>query len=59
MPTTTTEATPKADAPTLRRVAVESSTDPRTVAAFLAGRDVRPLSRERIERALKKLGMRP
>lgn len=36
----------------VRKVAVLSETDPRTVRRVLAGRAVRPLSRARIERAL-------
>jgi hypothetical protein len=39
-----------------RAVAVEAAVDPRTVRRFIAGEDVRPMVRERIERALVRLG---
>ncbi len=41
-----------------RRIAVLAEVDPATVAKFLAGGSVRPLSRMRIERAMGKLGLR-
>lgn len=45
------------DPPTLRKIAVASeSTDERTIAAYLDGRAVRPISAERIERGLRALG---
>jgi DNA-binding LacI/PurR family transcriptional regulator len=42
-----------------RRIAVLAEVDPATVAKFLAGGSVRPLSRMRIERAMVKLGLHP
>jgi hypothetical protein len=41
----------------LRQVAVEASTDPRTVERVLRGKPTRGLQRERIELALIKLGI--
>ena len=39
----------------LRRLAVESMTDPRTCRAYLEGRPVRELSAERIQAAIRRL----
>jgi len=38
-----------------RRVAVDSRTDPRTVAKLLAGKPIRPMTRERIVDAMRDL----
>ena len=37
------------------RIAAAAQCDPRTVRSYLAGQDVRPLLKERIEMALKEL----
>lgn len=47
----------KLNAPTIRRLSVESETHPATVVRFLAGKSVRALSRQRLERAALKLGL--
>jgi hypothetical protein len=41
----------------LREVSVVAGVDPRSVKAVLAGRKVRPLTAERIRRALTELGL--
>ena len=43
----------------VRRVAVEGEVSPGTVARYLAGLPVRPLSRLRIERGLAAIGLEP
>ena len=43
----------------IRRIAVVAECHPATVAKFLTGGSVRPLSRMRIERAMAELGLRP
>lgn len=45
----------KWDEQTVRRVAAEAMVDRRTMRRFLAGEELRKLSRARIERAAKKL----
>ncbi len=40
-----------------REVAVAASVDPRTVRRVMAGEPVRIMARERVERALRKLGI--
>jgi hypothetical protein len=47
-----------ADAAFIRRISVDSSTDPRTVKRYLASERVSPLARERIEFALIDRGLR-
>lgn len=42
-----------------RRIAVLAEVDPATVLSFLQGGPVRPLSRLRIERAMRELGFGP
>jgi len=41
------------------RLAVEAECDPRTAARYLAGEQVRPLARMRLERSAKKLKIKP
>ncbi len=54
MPKTTT----KLDASVLRQVAVEATCDPRSIQKYLAGGEVRPTVKERVTKALTKLGMK-
>jgi hypothetical protein len=48
---------PDIDTITIRRIAVDTMTDPRSVAAELAGKRVRGLAGERIRRALRTAGL--
>lgn len=51
--------TPRFDHATLRRLAVEASADPRTVARRLRGELVRGLAAHRIDAVLAKHGLLP
>jgi len=42
----------------IREVAVSAESDPRTVAKLVSGERVRPMTARRIERALRKRGLR-
>ena len=50
MPTPSPE---KLSAHQIRALSVEASCDPRSIAKYLAGTDLRPMTRARIERALR------
>ncbi|HWA76559.1 MAG TPA: hypothetical protein VG937_29695 [Polyangiaceae bacterium] len=45
------------DSHELRRVAVEATCDPRSVAKVLTGAPTRPTVRKRVEKALRELGL--
>ena len=49
--------TSKLPAHILREVAVAADSDPRTVARYVTGAKVRPLTAKRIERALRARGL--
>jgi len=41
----------------VRQVAVDATCDPRSVEKYLAGKTLKPMTRERIEKALRALGL--
>lgn len=53
----TTARSPRPDAHTVRKLAVESCTDPRSVLKVLTGQSVRSVTRARVLKAMKRLGL--
>lgn len=52
-----TASSPRPDAHTIRKLAVESCTDPRSVLKVIRGERVRSVTRARVLKAMRRLGL--